>query len=473
MAGGTNDEERMVQHHYLSTLLCVALLCSGCADDDPVDDDTSLDDDDSADLIALPAGVTVVSGLDPLHDSEDLSPIAGMIGSASLVGIGESVQLSNSYAAAHHRIIRYLVEEQGFRVLGVESSRAMAKSVGDYVDSCSGDPAELVQTNLHVIYRSPEFVSLLEWLCEYNQLHSDDKVRFYGFDIIGQAPFDAPRLVEFLELVMDEEPLNDLQPGIDLCPLVTQPAHNAEFNSCIDALDAVDEYLQINEDAIVAATSEHDLQWAWIHSIGLRGSAGYQFLEQQPGDMPIAWAARDRALAAIITRLRPLVFDDAKMVLWAHNAHVAKETEHLRTIIPSESQDILWGVKSMGQRLLEISGDYAAIGMTSHRLYDDVSEFPLPDSPEGLDQPYLADLLNEYGHDTLLLDTHGIGVDALLEDGEEVLLRVRNGYTDHDTLQVSAPKAIYDGLLYVEGAQCNRDVSPRQTPGIPVDPNRG
>lgn len=61
-------------------------------------------------------GIYRIEGLGDSLPKDDLEPLAGIVGKAELVGLGEAVHTSGDFYRAKFRIFRYLVEELGFRV---------------------------------------------------------------------------------------------------------------------------------------------------------------------------------------------------------------------------------------------------------------------------------------------------------------------------------------------------------------------
>ncbi len=67
-------------------------------------------------------GIYRIEGLGDSLPKDDLEPLAGIVGKAELVGLGEAVHTSGDFYRAKFRIFRYLVEELGFRVTFTHSA---------------------------------------------------------------------------------------------------------------------------------------------------------------------------------------------------------------------------------------------------------------------------------------------------------------------------------------------------------------
>jgi len=462
---------RSVFHHRTLIWTLVALtLASGCGSpaDAPQDSgsqaDATTDASVSSDASTLPRGVYALTGIDPTLPVEDLAPLDDLLGDADIIGLGENAHQCNTYIQARDRITRYLVERHGVRVVGLETSRTNAETLETYAQSCTGDPTTLL-ANLHPIWRGPELVDFLQWLCAHNQQHPADPVSLFGFDVVDQASTDASELADFATVVMPSTDATAVEAGLGECPEVTSPAAHSSYTSCTTALDQLEAYVDAHVAEVIQATSETTLEWSRIWLASLRGITGYRYLDQNPSDFLVAWGARDEAMAEIVTRLRSLRFADGKTVLWAHNGHVANGMSTLQVIYPAIGIDFVWGVRSMGQALAETPGTrYAALGLTTYRFVAGASSYPLPPSPDNVTEPYLSELLWTTPRPTgapLLLDTSQTGADALLTADQQVLLRVRNNFRDADDfIQLTSPDALYDAMLWVEEATCGQDWLP-------------
>ena len=130
----------------------------------------------------LPPDVHALSGIDFALPGDDLAPLDAMIGDARLVGLGETAHRSGGILKAKNRVIRYLIEKHGFRVVGIETEFTDALQANAYVQTCSGDATDIVHRHIRNTWHDASTASLLKWLCEFNQQHPDDRVTLIGFN---------------------------------------------------------------------------------------------------------------------------------------------------------------------------------------------------------------------------------------------------------------------------------------------------
>jgi erythromycin esterase len=139
---------------------------------------------------------------DPVQEwfAEHASPVtraalSRSIGTASVVGLGEAVHGAHEQFALKARVLRYLVEHEGFRSIAWEEDWTTGLRIDDYVTDGRGHPRSLV-SGMTGQWRSREMVRLLRWLRAFNVGRPGaDRVRFVGIEYYytGPAAYDAVR----------------------------------------------------------------------------------------------------------------------------------------------------------------------------------------------------------------------------------------------------------------------------------------
>ncbi len=376
-------------------------------------------------------GIWRLDGYDPTLPAGDLEPLRGIVGKATVVGLGESVHTSGGFHEMKDRTIRFLVQSLGFRAVAIESPWIDADRVAAYVQTCEGTPEDALK-GLFGVWQSAEIRDLVQWMCEWNRSHRkpQDKLSFFGFDI-QQPQNDRPALTAFLARtgVPTDSPWitalaacagqNDFNPS------------DASYGQCTEGLRQIDAYFQRNADTIIGQTSQQDFEIAKLNLTGLRAweDESYYFYQ----DNVKSYEVRDQAMAYAFGVLRGLRFPNARTVVWAHNFHLAKGP--------------LSGKVTMGSYLAQGLGkSYVDLALAAHETDIDwpgvgcgPANPPFPNSVEAL--------LYALGEPTLLVDLAFPGTqDPYIPPG---LHRLGNLVMD--------PPQLYDGVLYL-------DVSPKMTP---------
>jgi erythromycin esterase len=139
-----------------------------------------------ADRIAHPLRTT-----DPGAGTADLRALGAMVGDAKVVGVGEATHGSHEFFDLKDRLFRYLVEKKGFTTFTLEMSWSAGLEIDDYLQH--GDSNRDARQVVHdAMADSPwdreEFVTLVQWMRDYNIQHPDHPVHFAGDDV------SAPKL---------------------------------------------------------------------------------------------------------------------------------------------------------------------------------------------------------------------------------------------------------------------------------------
>jgi erythromycin esterase len=138
------------------------------------------------DRIAHPLRTT-----DPGAGTADLRALGAMVGDAKVVGVGEATHGSHEFFDLKDRLFRYLVEKKGFTTFTLEMSWSAGLEIDDYLQH--GDSNRDARQVVHdAMADSPwdraEFVTLVQWMRDYNIQHPDHPVHFAGDDV------SAPKL---------------------------------------------------------------------------------------------------------------------------------------------------------------------------------------------------------------------------------------------------------------------------------------
>ncbi|WP_405780928.1 erythromycin esterase family protein [Streptomyces sp. NBC_00859] len=128
-----------------------------------------------------------IDTLDPQTPLTGLLPLAGLVRDAKVVTTGASTRQAHELSTAAHRVLRFLVERQGFRSLPLEGDDAMRLGLGAYIRTGTGDPEELL-SGARSFWRTQEILDVIRWMRSCNQRNQDDPVRFVEDLGISRTP---------------------------------------------------------------------------------------------------------------------------------------------------------------------------------------------------------------------------------------------------------------------------------------------
>jgi erythromycin esterase len=405
---------------------------------------------------------------------EDMRPLKKIIGGARVVALGEATHGTREFFRLKHRMLEFLVTEMGFTVFGIEASMPEGFDVNEYVLTGDGDPEKaLAGLNLWV-WDTEEVLEMIRWMRKYNEdVNHLKKVKFYGFDM--QYPTRAAkRAAEYLDDVdpgqasMLKSELEDLSNPVFLSrgDFWTQSSQRkGEILALVKILgDRFDEhraeYIQRSGTAEWEVARQHvKILEQWILMVvGTEGNV------------------RDDAMAENIRWILEREGPDARMVVWAHNDHIAL----------SEAG---WGMLGMGWNLRKTFGDdYRTFGFTFNRGSFQAAQlnpfrgaqlrrYTLDPAPEGSFEAAMG----AAGLPIAAIDLRDIPDDGPVHKwfaSPHATYDIGGGYNEEDDMSFSGlsdPQVLptrYDAVLFVEKTEAARPnpsgrLKPRQILDLP------
>lgn len=243
---------------------------------------------------------------------DDLRPLAAIVGKARIVALGEATHGTREFFQLKHRVLEYLVSEQGFTVFAIEANWPESLAVDDYVLHGTGDPAKALAGLYFWTWNTEEVLDMIRWMRAYNAdpAHAR-KVRFLGFDM-QTARVAVPAVAAYLEKVdpaYAKEVAGTLA-GLRETAREASPASAAALSAARDLLARFD----ARRDAYVGASSRREWDLARQEAAIVE-----QVAELGPGSAP---DYRDRAMAENVGWILAHEPAGTRMVVWAHNGHI-------------------------------------------------------------------------------------------------------------------------------------------------------
>ncbi|KUF18165.1 erythromycin esterase family protein [Streptomyces silvensis] len=298
---------------------------------------------------------------DPRGNLADLRPFGRMIGDARVVGVGEATHSSHEFFTVKHRILRYLVQEKGFRAFALEAPWSTGLRLDAYLVRGEGDLKQIMDEEFQGTYRfwnNAAYRDLLQWMRAYNVKHPEDPVRFVGDDngFAGAELYDRvsayaaearPGIAGRLTgLYRGLRPATDAETYVNdyLAKPLAERKKLAERTG--RAVDLLKQRPGTGSDADAHA-------WAVQHATAIHQMTTlYAFDWDDPKSIPDAMRYRDQTMAQNVAWWQQRTGD--KIVLAAHNSHIA-----LKTYAPGSHPKI------QGEFLREKLGHgYLSVGLT-------------------------------------------------------------------------------------------------------------
>lgn len=285
---------------------------------------------------------------DPGSGVEDLQRLRALIGDARVVALGEATHGTHEFFRLKHRLLEYLVTEMGFNVFAMEAGFPQSNRVNDFIRGGAGDTKTQLRALGYWTWNTGEVLDLLGWLRRYNASSpAGSRVAFHGFDAnYGSAAPATENLLLYLDRV--EPALEaDLRAQLDGAGQGQQGAPAAEGSLPRDVLADLDRRFERDREVWIATAGAA----AW--SLARRNLHVLRQIDTLASGPP--GASREQAMAENVEWILDHEGPAAKVVLWAHNSHVALDPG-------------VRGVPSLGQRLRGRLGQrFVSVGFSFDR----------------------------------------------------------------------------------------------------------
>jgi len=246
--------------------------------------------------------------------------LAEVVGDARVVSLGEASHGTSEYFTLKHRFIRYLVEHLGFTEFSIEASLAGGRVVDEWVQGAGPDTPEAANIALaHTSYHTWDTVEVLEmirWMRAYNQGRPESgRVHFHGFDV-GGSSLAVQQYLEYLHAVDPQAVDAKLA---ELLPII-RLTYGVDYHFLGRALESAIAELDANREAYEAMSSRRQLAMTRLGLADAR--TAFQFIHTGAAGEWMIY--RDITMAENCAGLLEAAGPDQKLIVWAHNGHVAR-----------------------------------------------------------------------------------------------------------------------------------------------------
>ncbi|MGY3684740.1 erythromycin esterase family protein [Streptomyces sp. TE33382] len=316
-----------------------------------------------------------------------------------LLALGEPTHGEDNLLDLRNELFRQLVEQEGYRTIGIESDCLMGLVVDDYVTSGKGTLDEVMEHGFsHGWGASASNRELVRWMRDFNDGRpASDRLRFAGFDgPLETACAGSPRraltalhghlaatvdpgllpcTAGTLDRLLDaDDRWTDPAAMMDPSRSVGQSAEAGRLRLLADDLVAL---LDAHMPHLLTETSRDDWDRARLYGRTATGLLRYHhwMADTSPARMNRLVGLRDQMMAHNILALA----ERGPALLHAHNVHLQREKSTMRM---GGAALEWWGAGALVSARLgeEYAFVATALGTIRHRGVDT----PAPDTVEGL-----------------------------------------------------------------------------------------
>jgi len=319
-------------------------------------------DRDSEEIILDPQTNSLVEALDlelspltinPLNWSDNELGFLDPIATKKVIALGEATHGTAEFFNAKHRIFKYLVENHNFKIFAFEADFGESLLINDAVQrGASNEIEELMKTKMHFwTWRTEEVKNLLVWMCEYNLDKSEEeKVQYMGVDCQFNS-YHPGMLKDYLEIT-GAPFFSSAEVILNEAEMATEAGFDSysmeAFANYLQRIDALRDSIANHENELIEVSSEKEYELNVRILEVIRQVSEVRYTQD---DYSIGY--RDQYMAENTAWLNEY-FDGKKIVLWAHNAHIANDPN--------------FGGGSMGYHLTQDFGnDYTTLGFLFSR----------------------------------------------------------------------------------------------------------
>lgn len=294
------------------------------------------------------------------EDYSDLAFLKPILKDKTVVSLGENFHRVAEYSSMKTRLIKYLHEELGFDVIAFESGIGETAAVNENEGILT--PKEMMERSLPDIWQSKETLGLFDYIKQQRQ--TNRPLYLAGYDMQFTTGYITQFISEWISKVNKEYGKQyfdfEMQAMTDLFVAMNKygmwdPQLKEESKKVKDQYEPkYKELIQFMNDNRVqlAAMYPNNPHMVDIAIKALEGQIS--FMEMFQYDTKGSYEFRDKIMADNVEWLTKVAYPGKKVILWAHNDHLAKNTSQIRTM---ENGKWINDFTSMGELLNKKLGD--------------------------------------------------------------------------------------------------------------------
>jgi len=271
----------------------------------------------------------------------------------SVIGLGEGTHGTLDFFELKQQLFRFLVEEHHCRILAYEYSYRKSLLVNDYIHHKHDHLDSLFQGDLW-IQDNQTVRQFISWMREYNEGKEErEQLQFIGID----NQVDALKMDEVLDQIQACLPAYKLNRAslpynvAGKMSLKYQDMNGEEYEALTESLFVLRKHVEAHSKTLSGKKEKSNAAVA-IHLLrALQDSHKFLFLLAAGGQN-----IRDRQLARNVMRIVNKTEERAPVVVWAHNAHVAKNPYYTSDGSPAMG----WYLKeSLGKKYFSVATSFS------------------------------------------------------------------------------------------------------------------
>ncbi|GIO34290.1 MULTISPECIES: erythromycin esterase family protein [Paenibacillus] len=272
------------------------------------------------------------------EDYKDLAFLKPLLKDKTVVSLGENFHRVAEYSSMKTRLVKYLHEELGFDVIAFESG--LGDSFMTYENAGTLTSKEMMERSIFPVWHSKETLALFDYIKE--QRSTGKPLYLAGYDMQFTSAYLTQWIAEWIAKVDKERGQDyfrfELQAMTDLYKVLNEygmdnnqnPAAIQEIKKVKDQYEpkyrALIQFIKENQKQLAAAYPQNP----HIVDVAVKTLEDrIKFIEMGMYDTKESYEFRDRIMADNVEWLTKVMYPGKKVILWAHNDHLAKNTSKM------------------------------------------------------------------------------------------------------------------------------------------------
>lgn len=268
-----------------------------------------------------------IKTVDAENGFEDLQLFKFVLKDVRVVGLGEASHGTSEFFRMKHRMLEFLVNEMGFTSFYIEASMSRCRYINDYILYGKGNLDTATAIQGFVTWRVEEVRNMIEWMKQYNlSVPYEKRVKFLGFDLqindngwkelkqfYSKGNPDSIKNLDSLQIIVESGIRKVTQSFITQTNTGSQNLQNA-YQMCLEVMSDI--VLNEGQYQFIVGKEMYNKNLINIKLIVQEIKSFKDGINNQ----------RDYYMAQNIMYLLNQEKPDAKVVVWAHNVHISKDS---------------------------------------------------------------------------------------------------------------------------------------------------
>lgn len=254
---------------------------------------------------------------DETISDELISSLLSEVGGKTIIGLGEGTHGTAEFNEIRAAISKRLIEEKGFQYICFENNYGETFVFNNRIKH-EKYTSNLLKQHFIGIYQTKEMDNFFQWLTGYSHMHPDRKVNISGIDF-----FELSAAVAIIqEQITNKEHYQTLFSDLVHCIRQQDSLRNNQLSDTTlfrqTTLRACQLLTDLESDSNVHVKDSLLYREA-LYNVKVRN----EFYHEAYQDPEQATLDRDLGMANMLRFIREKD-PDAKIIVWAHNAHIAR-----------------------------------------------------------------------------------------------------------------------------------------------------